>query len=365
MHTTDNLHILVMAGGSGTRFWPRSRRDFPKQFLSITGGRTLLEQTVDRVRDLVPADRVWILTRRDLCDTVTRILPEFRSDRVIGEPELRDTASALVFASAVIEQVDPNANLLILPADHLIPDSDAFCACVRGALDSLAERDGLLTFGIPPTAPETVYGYIERGDDAVPAGESESFAVRRFVEKPNLATAKQYVASGDFYWNGGIFLWSLATFKAAIQRFAPEHGRGWDRLAELGDSLLGPPTAEVAARFAELPKTSIDYALMEKADCVRVVNATFEWDDVGSWRAIERYRQPDDAGNVSEGRVALEECSDCTVFASGDRVVAVLGLEDLVVIDTPDALLVCPRNRVDEVKKLTGVIASHQWEDVL
>ncbi|MEM7262314.1 MAG: mannose-1-phosphate guanylyltransferase [Planctomycetota bacterium] len=361
----SKLHILVMAGGSGTRFWPRSRRDFPKQFLSITGERTLIEETVERVRDISAPDRLWILTRDDLVDTAGRLLPDIPKNRIVAEPELRDTASALTFAASLVEQVDPDATLLVLPADHLIPDAQAFCDCVRGAVESLEERDGLVTFGIPPTSPETVYGYIERGGDAVSAGGSFNFAVEQFVEKPDLRKAQEYVASGRHYWNGGIFLWKIPVFKEALRQHAPEYIAGWDALSDLGPELFERGSPTVAERFALLPKNSIDYALMEKADGVRVVEATFPWDDVGSWRALERHRALDADGNLQEGRVVHAECKRSTIFASGDRVVAALGLEDLVVIDTPDALLVCPRDRVDEVKKLVQEIASHDWEDVL
>ncbi|MCA8959575.1 MAG: mannose-1-phosphate guanylyltransferase [Planctomycetes bacterium] len=361
----DRLHVLIMAGGSGTRFWPRSRRNFPKQLLSMTGDRTLLEQTVARVQGLGSADRVWVMTRHDLVDAVRRTLPQLSTSRLIAEPELRDTASALVLAAARVEQVDPEAILLVLPADHSIPDADAFCSCVRGAVDSLAIRDGLITFGIPAIQPEVSYGYIERGDDPVPAGCTISYAVRRFVEKPPLDEARAFVASGRFYWNGGIFIWRLPTFKNALRQHSPEHARGWERLAELGEELSNPESTLLADRFGQLPRVSIDYALMERAEGVRVVEANFGWDDVGSWRALERHRAADPGANLTEGRVLLEDCRECTVFASSDRVIAGLGLEGLVVIDTPDALLVCPRDRVDEVKKLTAGLAERAWDDVL
>ncbi|MEM7165458.1 MAG: mannose-1-phosphate guanylyltransferase [Planctomycetota bacterium] len=360
------LHVLVLAGGSGTRFWPQSRRSVPKQFLPLAGEDSLLAETVARVDGLVPVDNVWVLTRQDLADGVAERVPSLRRDRIIAEPEARDTAPCLVLAAARIAQVDPDALLLILPADHMITDGAQFCRCIEGAVASLDEIDGLLTFGVDPTYPATGYGYVQRRDeDGIAAGATRCYGVDGFREKPPEDVAKQYLADGRYLWNAGIFLWQLQTFRAALERCAPELWQGWQRLHELGAALADPSQPEVATRIQELPRISIDYALMERADNVRVVVADFPWDDIGSWSAVDRYHPHDANGNVTRGRVALTEGRDNTVLATGDRVVAVLGVDGLVVVDTPDALLICPRDKAEEVKKLVDQLQERGWDEVL
>lgn len=366
---TDRLHVLIMAGGSGTRFWPWSREQKPKQLLPVAGDRSLLGQTVARARLLCPQDRIWVLTRTDLVEAIQADVPELDPSRIIAEPEGRDTAPCLVLAAARVEQVDPEATLLVLPADHVIADEAAFQASVQGACEALASRGGLFTFGIRPTYPATGYGYIRRdSESATPAGTQSCFDVVQFREKPNAETAAAYLQDGGYYWNAGIFLWRLETFRSSLATAAPEFVAGWDRLRDLGPD-LGASTeaarATLAERFRELPRISIDFALMEKADQVRVVEAGFPWDDVGSWRSLETYRAPDDAGNVTEGRVILQDAKDCTILASGDRVVAARGVEGLVIVETEDALLVCPRDRVEEVKKLIEETRERGWNEVL
>lgn len=360
----SNLHVLIMAGGSGTRFWPRSRKDRPKQFLAIAGETSLLRATVDRARDLCPPERIHILTRADLIPQVRACCPELGADQVVAEPEARDTAPALVLAAARVAARDPDATLLILPADHVIRDVDAFTDSIRGACASLEHHDGLITFGVRPSYPATGFGYIRRasGDGDGPEG-ARTWPVDSFAEKPAREVAIRYFESGDYLWNAGIFLWRGATFRAALERWAPDLASGWDRLTARFE------TAGLDASFDEefrtLPRISIDYALLEKADNVRVATATFPWDDVGSWRAVERYRDADAAGNVTEGRVVLLDSRDSTVLASGQRVVAGYGLDGLAIIDTEDALLVCPRDRVEDLKPLIRAIEQSGAEDVL
>lgn len=366
MSAISRLHVLVLAGGSGTRFWPQSRRSVPKQFLPLAGEDSLLAETIARVDGLVPADNVWVLTRQDLQDGVAARVPGMRTDRIIAEPEARDTAPCLVLAAARIAQVDPEATLLILPADHMIVEPDKFRQCIQGAVTSLGEIDGLLTFGVAPTYPATGYGYVQRRDEpGISAGDSRCYAVDGFREKPTEEKAKEYIADGRYLWNAGIFLWHLNTFREALERCSPDLWQGWQRLHELGAALEDPSEPAVAERFRELPRISIDYALMEKADNVRVVIADFPWDDIGSWSAVGRYHAHDAAGNVTRGRVQLSDGRDNTILATGERVVAVLGVEGLVVVDTPDALLICPRDRAEEVKKLVDGVKEQGWEEVL
>ena len=361
-----HLHVLVMAGGSGTRFWPQSRRGTPKQFLKLTGECSLIEETVRRVEPLCPRENVWILTREDLEARVRDALPWISPHRVICEPEGRDTAPCLVLGGVRVERVDPDAVLLVLPADHVIPDRQVFCATIQAAVKALDEHDGLITFGIRPTYPATGYGYIRRADDdGVPVGSTLCYGVASFREKPDKVTAREYLEEGGFYWNAGIFLWRLSTFRSSLKEYAPELMTGWGRLQEIGDGLETTSDRRVRERFKELPRISIDYALMERAQNVRVVEAQFSWDDVGSWRAVERYRGTDDAGNITEGRTVLVDTQGSTVLATGGRVVATLGVENLLVVDTAEALLICPRERAEEIKKLVDGVREHGWEEAL
>ena len=366
MSTIDSLHVMVMAGGSGSRFWPRSRHAEPKQFLPLAGDRPLLTSTVERVEGLVPRENIWVLTRRDLRERTAELLPWLDPSRLVTEPEGRDTAPCLVYAGARVARVDPNALLLVLPADHVIPDAEAFRRTVRGAIDSLEVADGLVTFGIAPTFPATGYGYIQRGPgDGIPAGETRCHPVARFREKPDRPTAERYLEAGGYLWNAGIFLWRVSTFRDSLRRCDPDLASGWDRLEALGARVENDADPETEAAFRALRRISIDFALLEHADNVRVVSADFGWDDVGSWRALERYLPADDEGNIADGAVILEECHDSTVLAAPDRTVAVLGVDGLVVVDTPDALLICPRERVEEVKKLVDRVREHGWDRVL
>lgn len=361
----EHLHALIMAGGSGTRFWPRSRKDRPKQFLDLTGGAPLIVETVERITKLCPRQNVWVLTRRDLVAQVKEALPWIADDRIIGEPEGRDTAPCLVLGSALVEQADPEAMLLVLPADHVIPDHDAFCDTVRGGIEVIGNDDRLVTFGVEPDHAATVYGYIKRAaGNGEAAGISRCHAVDSFREKPDRATAEEYVADGSYFWNAGIFLWKLSVFRAALEEHAPDLASGWGRLADLGAELSAMGDG-VAERFGELPRISIDYALMEKARNVSVVEARFPWDDVGSWRAIERYQDADGDDNIVRGRAVAVDSKRSTVLGGDDRIVATLGLEDFLVVDTPEALLVCPRDRVDDVKKIVDALQERGWDEAL
>lgn len=359
----SNLHVLIMAGGSGTRFWPRSRKDFPKQFLPIAGECSLLESTVNRVRAICPIDRIHVLTRADLLDRVRELIPDLPSEQIGAEPEARDTAPALVLGSLRVAARDPEATLLILPADHVIDDHEAFATAVQGAQQALDQHDGLVTFGVRPSYPATGFGYIRReaGEGEGPV-EARTWRVEEFAEKPNRERALRYFESGEYLWNAGIFLWRVSTFREGLAHHAPDLAEGGDRLEQ---ALQRGDQAEADAAFRDLPRTSIDYALLEKAENVRVALATFPWDDVGSWRAVERYRESDPDGNVTEGSVVVLESKDSTVLASGGRWIAGLGLEGLVIIDSDDALLVCPKDRVEELKVLIEKIRDRGGEAVL
>jgi mannose-1-phosphate guanylyltransferase len=347
------LIAVVMAGGRGTRFWPRSRALRPKQFLPMAGDQPLLVQTVERLRPDVEPRHVYVVTTEDLAEATRALLPELPPENVIVEPEGRNTAPCLALALAVIARRVPEGVMAVLSADHWIGDRDLFIGDLRVAAGH-AEREGaLVTFGIRPAFPETGYGYIEA------EGEGPVCAVRAFREKPDRATAMDYVASGRHFWNAGIFVWTLKDMRAELQRHAPELLQPLEAWAA-----AGADASTLAATYGKLPKISIDYALMEKSDRVAVVPARFRWSDVGSWPAAAAFVDPDARGNATQGDVVLVDADNCAVFG-GRRLVACAGVQDLIVVDEPDALLVCRRDRAQEVKTIVERLQAAGRTDLL
>ena len=355
------LHVLILAGGSGTRFWPWSRTDLPKQFLALDGSATLLEQTLRRLDGWVPPEQRWILTRADLVETVHSQVPDFASDRIVGEPEGRDTAPALAFGALRVAALASDSDLLVLPSDHHIDDPQAFAATVARARQALTDDDGLYTFGVTPTEPATGYGYIERDTPTSPG----CFSVRAFREKPDRETAEQFLRGGEHFWNAGIFLWRTQTFLEELVRC----GEGFARPIETLRGAIASETG-VDDAFRTLPKISIDYALLERSDRVRVVEATFPWDDVGTWEAVARLRadRRDLDGNIGEEGAAFLDSSGSVVVrpaGAGEKTIALFGGENLLVVETEDALLVCPRDRAQEVKQVVDHLRGTEAEKTL
>jgi mannose-1-phosphate guanylyltransferase len=336
------LHAIVMAGGSGTRFWPRSRERSPKQLQAIGTERALVVETCARVAGLVAPECVHVITNAAYADQVRGLLPRLPADNIVGEPIGRDTAAAIGLAAERVLARDANAEMIVMPADHVIAPVAQFERAVRAAQAVLAAQpETLITFGIKPTYPATGFGYIKRGRKLADREGVPVYAVQAFTEKPKLPAAEEFLRAGDHYWNAGIFAWRAATIRALIERFLPELAAG---LAELRQR----PLAEI---YPRLPKISIDYAILEKAPDRTVIEAPFAWDDVGSWRALERHTRADDRGNVAVGEVALVDASN-NVIDARDGLVALIGVSDLVVVHTPDVTLVCPKERAEEVKQI-------------
>ncbi len=337
------IYAVVLAGGRGERFWPKSRAARPKQLQALTGGRTMIEETLARVAPLAPPDRQWIVTSSDLAGAVAQVLGA--GPRVIGEPLGRNTAPAIAMAASEIARADPEAVMIVLPSDHHIRDVPAFRSALEKAVN-LAEQGRLVTLGIRPEWPETGYGYIERGQ---PLEGEGCFSVKSFREKPDLKTAESFMSSGSFYWNGGIFVWKVETIMGSIREHMPAlHGATMDWQARGGLS-AGPEA--FADYFRPLEKKSIDYGVMEKSGEVAVVQGDFGWDDLGSWEAAARYYAGDRYGNRSDGRaLALESSGNIVVTDQG--MVALLGVDDLIVVRSGDAVLVCKRERAQEVRRV-------------
>ena len=341
------VFAFVMAGGSGERFWPLSRQATPKHLLKLLDEETLLEKTIRRLDGLVPLENTYVLTNHVQADAARAALPFVPAKNIIAEPAKRDTAPACTLATAIARSRDPEAVCIVLPADAVIHNAAAFRECLEEALDAAASGP-IVTLGIPPTFPATGYGYLEAGGQ--PSTGARAQTLKRFVEKPDLETATAYVASGKYLWNAGIFVWKASTFLAEAERQAPALAE-FIRLFKTQDDL----SVLLESKFATLPKISVDYAIMENAAAVAMVPATFDWDDVGAWTALPAHLPADEAGNSKRGAVAVHNSSG-NIALSTSRMVALCGVENLVVVESPDAILVCHRDSVQDVKALQSLL---------
>jgi len=337
-------YAVVMAGGSGTRFWPRSRHRAPKQLLPIVGTRTMLQETVARVSPPIDRSRVLVVTGQVHARAVRAQLPELPTSALLVEPRGRNTAPAIALAALHIAREHPDAVMAVLPADHAIADRGVFRADLSAALD-VAERTGaLVTFGIQPTHPETGYGYIRPGARLDGAARARAFRVRAFIEKPNAARARALIARGGVFWNSGIFAWRARSILDALRTHVP------DVLAPLEAAVTSGSRHALRAAYGRLPSISIDTGVLERANHVAVLRARFAWSDVGSWAAVEPiWRNGTDRHNAVRGRALAIDSRGCVVD-SPQRLIALLGVEDLVVVDTRDAVLVCRKQRAQDVR---------------
>lgn len=355
----DDRFAVIMAGGKGTRFWPESTPERPKQLLDLLGiGKTLLRMSFERAARLVPPENVLVVTGSIIADQVREDLPALPQANILVEPMGRNTAPCVGWAAAHIRATHPAGVMAVLPADHHIQDEDTFLAVMNHALDRASGAGTIVTIGIRPTRPETGYGYIEGGESLADG----ICRAKRFVEKPDRLTAEHYLKDGNFYWNAGIFNFSVQRILDDLARFVPDLSAGLEKIEKAAGS--GDPGVEssvVSDVYASIEGDSIDYAVMEKEEpgAIEVIPAQFGWSDLGSWSAIYERLPCDEEGNVARGgaRMALHDTRGCLVSTTAShKVVALVGVEDLVVIDTQDAVLVCPRERDQDVKKITQII---------
>ena len=357
-------YVVIIAGGKGERFWPQSRAARPKHLLPVVGKKPLLAQTLERVKTVVPMKNVFVITSavqaREVAKVCRGLIP---AANIVAEPMGRDTAAAVGLAAALVGQRDPQGVFAVLPADHVIHDTAAYRADLRAAFAAAGAAEVMVTIGIPPTEPATGFGYIQRGGEWGRVGEGAAakvvYDVKRFVEKPKQEVAEAYLASGDYVWNAGMFIWSVPVVEKAFAAYAPELDAG---LAKIRAALKKkrPLAATLAKLYPGLTKISVDYALLEKSTNVVTIPASFDWDDVGAWPAVAKHFTPDAAGNVSRGDVLVEECGGNIVFSEGGHLVALLGVSDLVVVHTADATLVMPKAKAQEIKKLLAQVATHK-----
>ena len=333
------LHAVIMAGGAGTRFWPASRADRPKQLLNLAGERSMIQATVDRLGDLAPPERVLVVTNERLAASIREQLPQLPADAVLGEPAKRDTAPCIGLAAIQLARSDPDATMAVMPSDHVIEPAEAFQAAIRRAADLVDQQPRrIVTFGVKPTYPAEIYGYIERGE---PLGEA-AYRVAQFREKPDAADAQAFLDAGNYYWNGGIFVWKASHIMSELSRHEPEM---YARLEAIADAAGTPEYDETLRReFTAIEGKSIDYAVMERAADVAVIEADFRWDDVGSWRSLSRLHG-EDADRQHDPRPRgtwVSTLAERIVSARPDHLVVTIGLKDCIVVQLEDATLIAP-----------------------
>ena len=340
-------HIVIMAGGIGSRFWPMSTSERPKQFIDVMGvGKSLIQLTVERFKDICPKENFWVVTSEKYVDIVKEQLPQIPAQHILAEPEARNTAPCIAYACWKIRKEFPQANIVVTPSDALVIDTAEFARCIAVALEKTADSQAIVTLGMMPTRPETGYGYIAAQGEADAKGICK---VEAFREKPDVETAKGYLAAGNYFWNAGIFVWNADTITNAIRRYAPQIAGVMD---ELEPALFTDKEAEELKRlFPTCEKISIDYAVMEKAEDIFVLPAEFGWSDLGSWGSLRTLLPQDEAGNAKVGgRVDMYNCRNCVVHAAEEKRVVLEGLDGYIVAEKNGQLLVCRLSEEQRIK---------------
>jgi mannose-1-phosphate guanylyltransferase len=359
------LHAIIMAGGTGTRFWPASRNDAPKQLLRLVGETSMLRQTLDRLGELAPDDRRMVLTNKRLVDAVREELPTFPAAAIIGEPCKRDTAPCIGLAALLVGRHDPDATMAVMPADHIIRPTEKFQAAIRQAAAMVDASPGrIVTFGINPTYAAEVFGYIQRGERLNNGSNSSpAYKVRQFKEKPDATTANKYLDSGEYYWNAGIFVWRAATILDALRQRQPELLGHLEKIAPVWDTKERDAVFE--REFAAIEPISIDYAVMEHAADVAVIEAPFEWDDLGGWQSFARLAGSDENGNTIVGKHLGLETQDSIVRADGNHLIVTLGVKDCIIVHTPNATLVADKHSEEQIRQVVKKLVDLDWSEYL
>jgi mannose-1-phosphate guanylyltransferase len=355
--------VLIMAGGAGTRFWPKSRERRPKQLLPIIGEGTMLQNTVRRLLPLVPAENIFVISNQAQYPGIVEQLPDLPQENIIVEPRPKNTAACIGLGAVLLQQREPDGVMVVLPADHLINDDEVFRETLQNAGKIAAEEDVLITIGIQPTYPATGYGYIQFSNRPVAVGQAAAYRVKTFAEKPNLETAKSFLDSGDFLWNSGMFVWRIPVIMAQLEEHLPHH---YDGLREISRYLGSPEQNAIIDRvYQQIKSISIDYGVMEKAKNVVVLRGQFRWNDLGSWEEVYKLLPKDQDYNATIGNQhVLLDSNGCLVDVPG-KTVAAVGLRDLMIVETEDALLLCPRSRAQEVKDLVELIKRRKLQHLL
>lgn len=354
-----NFYVAIMAGGIGSRFWPYSRTDYPKQFLDILNtGKTLLQWTYERFTQFIPEENIYVVTHHQYASTVSKQLPNLPQENIVSEPSRKNTAPCVAYISHKIHKKDPNASIVCAPADHLIMDGTQFTQTCINALLFAQKNNALLTLGIKPTRPDTGYGYIQYETQQV---ADNVYQVKTFTEKPNLELAKTFLKSGDFLWNAGIFVWNSKSILNAFSTYLPEMDELF--VAEHDALNTGREKDAIEHIYTQCTNISIDYGIMEKADNVYVIPANFGWSDLGTWASAYENLEKDYLGNAVQGKnVMVIDSTKCMVKAPHDKLVVLQGLDDFILVDTPDVLLVCKKENEQQIKEYVAEVKRHKGD---
>lgn len=343
--------VAIMAGGVGSRFWPGSREARPKQFLDMLGvGKSLLRLTFERFLPICPADRIFIVTNAAYKDLIKEQIPEISDNQILCEPSRNNTAPCVAWTSFKLASIDPNANFVIAPSDHIVLKEAAFLEKIEAALTFSANNDALLTLGIQPSRPDTGYGYIQMGKETEPG----IYRVKRFAEKPDLTTAQEFIASGEYLWNAGIFIWRASSILAAYRELASDIYAILDKGADLYNT--SGEQAFIDEAYPGTPNISVDFAIMEKAQNVFTIPAEFGWSDLGTWASLHAEYEKDDQGNAIQGNIIALDTSNSLIRIPEGKLAVVKDLHDYIIVDTPDALLIYPKSKEQEVKQVTAMV---------
>ncbi|MDD3333882.1 MAG: mannose-1-phosphate guanylyltransferase [Eubacteriales bacterium] len=353
---------LIMAGGRGERFWPKSRKQLPKQFLSLTNDKkSMIQLTVDRILPLIRIEDIYIATNEEYRELVHEQLPELPPENILCEPISRNTAPCIGLGAITMRKKYGDAVMVVLPSDHMIRQKHIFLSVLKDAIEIVQQKESLVTLGISPTSPDTGYGYIQYEADET-EDEGGAYRVKRFVEKPNIELAKEYLASGDYLWNSGMFVWKTSDILNLMEQFLPEN---YLHLTKIEEALSTAAQEEVLEReFKQMQSISIDYGVMEKAKNIYILPAAFSWDDVGSWLALERINPLNDQQNIIHGDVITINTKRCIVEGNS-KLIAMLGMEDVIVVDTKDALLLCAKEHAGEIKTIVETLKNCNRTELL
>jgi mannose-1-phosphate guanylyltransferase len=356
------MFAVIMAGGVGTRFWPKSRAKLPKQLLNIVGKKTLIQSSVARIQPIIPDKKIFVVATKQQKEGILNQLPMLKPENLLLEPKGKNTAPCIGLASLYLNRINPDEVMVVLPADHLIQNDQGFVETLRHAEVLARQSDLLVTIGIKPNYPATGYGYIQYNGQLSAFTEFPAFKVKTFAEKPDLKTAERFIESGDFLWNSGMFLWKVSKILKAIEEFMPDL---YDSLMEI-DRAIGTPDEDAVLQrvYCQIKGNSIDYGVMEHAQNVGVLQADFEWNDVGSWEEVYKISPKDDNKNVVRGKHILRDVHECLID-SPDKVIAAIGIRNIVLVDTGDALLVCRKDLAQQVKEVVEIMKRKNMDEVL
>ncbi len=357
------MYAIIPAGGSGSRLWPLSRSTFPKHLLNLTGHASMIQETIERVSSLIPLDHIYVVTAQSHTDQIAEQLPALPAANIITEPDRRDTAPVIGLGACFVRSRDPKAVMASLHADHIITKGKEFIKLLKIAETIALRHDVIVTLGIQPSGPATGYGYIASGEGFSHVHDQEVFKVKGFIEKPNLPTAHAFLAAGNYFWNAGIFIARAEVLLEAYRVHAP---RLYEPLMSIADTIGTPEEqATIKAVYPTLPKEPIDTAIMEKADNIVVIPADIGWDDIGSWKTVKTILPENKDSNFVFGQHVGVDTSNSMIFSSSDRLIATIGLQDMIVIDTDDATLICPMDRAEEVKQLVEKLKKDKRDSYL